>query len=641
MHRFSLLLAALLLLTAPATAQTRRPVPYPVIPSVQFQRGLDAGTRTVTGRPGPNYWLNAADYTISATLDPQTRRVRGESSVRYHNNSPDALTDVFVHLHQNLHAPGAIRNRPQKLTDGMPVSLVRVEGTDMAEAEGFLRGPGYRIQGTVMQIRLAEPIPAGGEATLEFAWDFEVPEAGAPRIGTDGDMFFVGYWYPQIAVYDDVNGWKADPYMGNGEFYADWGTFDVRLTLPEGWVMDATGVLQNPEEVLSAQTRERLARAATSDDIVHVVTEADRKAGVSTADSPDGHLTWHFKAEQVRDFAFGASASYLWDATSAVVGDRNGDGTPDRSGINAFYRPNMTTWQRSAEFAKFSIEYLSKMFMPYPYPHMTTVEGVIGGGMEFPMLTHIGGGRNDRSLFGVTFHEIGHMWFPMIVGQDEKAFTWMDEGLTSYNTNEAERDFWNDSTAWAPENQGYYRIAGTGREVESMRHADEYPPNSPARGIASYSKPAVTLHALRGLVGQEAFTTAYREYANRWMWKHPQPYDLFNTFEDVLGMDLDWFWTPLLFETWTLDQAIASVDVSNENVRVTVVDKGLTPMPLPVRVTYADGRTADQTVPVETWLAGERTAVLTFEPGTVTRVEIDPGAFLPDVDRENNRWLNE
>ncbi|MDZ4700378.1 MAG: M1 family metallopeptidase [Rhodothermales bacterium] len=629
----SALLLALLLATATADAQPRRPVPYPVIPSPQFQQGLAAGTRTETGRPGDAYWVNGADYTIAATIDPATRRLRGTSSVRYRNNAPDGLAEVYVHLHQNLHAPGAIRNRPQKLTDGMPVSLVRVNGADMTVSEGALRGPGYRIQGTVMQIRLAEPIPAGGEAALEFAWDFEVPEAGAPRIGTDGEIYFVGYWFPQIAVYDDVNGWKADPYMGNGEFYADWGAFDVRITLPEGWVLNATGTLQNPEEVLSAQTIERLARAARTDSIVPVVTEADRRAGVSTADSPNDLLTWHFTADQVRDFAFGASTSYLWDATSASTGG------PERSLIHAFYRPGLPTWTRAAEYAKFSIEYLSKMFFPYPYAHMTTVEGVIGGGMEFPMMTHIGGARTDRSLFGVTFHEIGHMWFPMVVGQDEKAFTWMDEGLTSFNTNEAAREFWNDDTVWAPEG-GYYRIAGTGREVESMRHADEYPPNSPARGIASYGKPAIALHALRGLVGQEAFTMAYREYAHRWMWKHPQPYDLFNTFEDVLGMDLDWFWTPLFFETWTLDHAILSVESTDEAVRVTVEDRGLTPMPLPVRVTYADGRTADQIVPVETWLAGERQAVLTFDAGTVVRVDIDPDQYLPDVDRVNNGWAN-
>ena len=253
------------------------------------------------------------------------------------------------------------------------------------------------------------------------------------------------------------------------------------------------------------------------------------------------------------------------------------------------------------------------------------------------MITLIGGTRNDASLFGVTFHEIGHMWFPMIVGQDEKQYTWMDEGLTSFNTNEAESSFWR-TDAWRLDEQGYYNIAGSGREAPPMRHADEYPLNSPARGIASYSKPAVALHALRGLVGQKRFMEAYREYAHRWAYKHPQPYDLFNTFEEVLGEDLDWFWISLLYNTWTLDHAIESVEQQSDAVVVTIADKGLVPMPAPVRLTYADGTIVEERVPVEHWLSDETKTTLRFEPGTVSRVEIDPEQYLPDVDRTNNTW---
>jgi len=360
---------------------------------------------------------------------------------------------------------------------------------------------------------------------------------------------------------------------------------------------------------------------------------------LSTIRSETGTLTWHFRADKVRDFAFGTSNRYVWDATSATVGDGDGDGQDDTSMIHAFYRPDQTVWQRSAEFAQFSIEHLSKTIMPYPYPHMTTVEGVIGGGMEFPMITHIGGARNDRSLFGVTYHEIGHMWFPMVVGQDEKQYTWMDEGLTSFNTNEGSSDFWQQN-AWDPAQQGYYRLAGSGLEIEPMRHADDYPDGTPARGIAGYSKPAVALHALRGMIGEAQFRPIYQEYARRWAFKHPQPYDLFNTFEDRLGEDLDWFWRTMFFETWTLDQAVAGVDQQSEQVVVTIADHGLSPMPAPVRVTYEDGHTAEQVVPVEVWLRGQRETTLTFEPGTITRIEVDPGQYFPDVDRKNNVWRN-
>ena len=259
-------------------------------------------------------------------------------------------------------------------------------------------------------------------------------------MGQDGEVFYLAYWYPQLAVYDDVSGWKADQYMDNGEFYMDYGSYEVEITVPAGWLVSATGTVQNPEAVLSEQTRARLAQAAQTRETVSIVGEDERQAGVSTASG--GMLTWRFKADDVRDFAFGTSNHYVWDATSANVGDHDGDGQNDTAMIHAFYRPDRSLWKRSAEFAQFSIEHLSQTIMPYPYPHMTTVEGIIGGGMEYPMMTLIGPGRNDRSLFGVTYHEIGHMWFPMIVGQDEKQYTWMDEGLTSFNTNEGAGAFW-------------------------------------------------------------------------------------------------------------------------------------------------------------------------------------------------------
>jgi len=634
-------LPVLLLLLAPLSvqAQKNRPIPYPVIPPPGFERALAQGTRSADGLPGPNYWTNTAEYTIKTTLSTDTRTLRGSATIRYHNNAPEALPRVAVHLRQNLHKAGAVRNRPQQLTGGLNLTDVQFKDAPLLE-RASPRQPGYSINGTVMWINLPEPIPAGGAATFSFSWNFEVPEAGAPRMGQDGEVFYLAYWYPQFAVFDDVNGWKADQYMGNGEFYMDYSSYDVTITLPEGWLVAATGVLQNPEAVLADQTRKRLAEASGNDEVVRVVQEADRGAGTATRESDTGLLSWHFKAENVRDFAFGTSDQYLWDATSARVGDRDGDGREDRSMIYSFYRPAMATWARSAEFAQYTIAFMSNQFLPYPYPHMTTVEGLIGGGMEFPMMTLIGGGRTDQSLFGVTFHEVAHMWFPMVVGQDEKQFTWMDEGLTSFNTSEGSAAFWNTNT-WDPARQSYYYIAGTGDEVEPMRHGDQYPYGTAARGIASYNKPAVALNALRGLFGQERFYQAYQEYARRWAFKHPQPYDLFNTFDNVLGEDLDWFWTTMFFNTWTLDQAIKSVERSGDAVVVTIEDRGLSPMPVPLRVTYADGTVVEETVSVEEWLKDQTEIQVRFEAGTVERVEIDPGQFLPDVDRSNNLWVSE
>ncbi len=625
-----------LLISATAFAQPR-PIPYPVIPTPQFKHALEAGTRSPDGNPGPNYWTNRADYTIDVTLDPETAILTGSETITYFNNSPDDLTNLVIHLRQNLHKEGAVRNRPQKLTGGVEVSDLTLNGTPLSEITRRDEA-GYSINGTLMYVNLPDTLTSGEQLDLSLNWHFKVPEAGAPRMGQDGEIFFVAYWYPQIAVYDDLYGWKADQYMGNGEFYMDFGNYDVALTVPAGFVVGATGTLQNANAVLSDSSLARLERAAMSRETVNIVTAPERADGVlPTVSSAEG-VTWKFRAENVRDFAFGTSDAYLWDANIAEVGDKDGDAVADTSMIHAFYRPDVSAWPRSAEFGQYSIEFLSKMFFPYPYPHMTAVEGVIGGGMEFPMMTHIGRSRSEQSLFSVTFHEIAHMWFPMIVAQDEKAYTWMDEGLTSFNTAEARAAFWNDSTQWNPERQSYYRIAGTGYEVESMRHGDQYPYGTSARGIASYNKPAVALHALRGLIGEQAFLHAYRTYANRWMWKHPTPYDLFNTFEDVLGQDLDWFWTTMFFETWTLDQSIKSVEQNSDGVFVTLEDKGLSPMPLPVRVTYEDGSIEEQVVPVEHWLAGAREITLAFNPGAVAKIEIDADMFLPDIDRSNNVW---
>ena len=620
------------LLTLPAFAQ-QRPIPYPVIPSPQFEQAVERGTRTADGHPGEAYWTNTAAYTMHAQLDPETKVLKGSQIVTYTNNSPDNIALITVHLRQNLHQEGAIRNRPQQLTGGMTVDYVSV-GDRKLEAKERLINAGYSIEGTLMYIRLPEPLLSGNDITLSIDWSFEVPEAGAPRMGQDGEVFYLAYWYPQIAVYDDLFGWKADQYMGNGEFYMGYADYDVTITVPDTWLVGATGILQNGGDMLTQQTRDRLQEASTTKETIHVVMEADKDAGSALLMGDSGTHSWNFVAERVRDFAFGTSEKYVWDATSATVDNQ----TDDRSMIHAFYRPTAGNWNRSAEFSQYSIEFLSDMFFPYPYPHMTAMEGVIGGGMEFPMMTLIGRDRTERSLFGVTFHEISHMWFPMVVGQDEKSFAWMDEGLTSYNTTEAHRAFWNDSTVWYPEKHSYFRIAGTGFEVESMRHSDQYPYGTPARGVASYNKPSVALNALRGIIGEEDFMKAYREYANRWTYKHPTPYDLFNTFNDVLDQDLDWFWTTMFFETWTHDLAVGNVEQNSDGVFVTVEDKGLSPMPAVVRVTYEDGSTTEQTIPVTVWLGGARETTLTFDPGSAQKVEIDPAGYLPDVDRENNVW---
>ncbi|PEN13649.1 peptidase [Longibacter salinarum] len=652
MHRLVPFVFVLLLLVAPAQAQqaapsgstsdeaaveTRRPIPYPIQPRPSFQRAVEKGTRTTDGTPGENYWTNYARYDLNAEITPSDSMLHGSGTITFINRSPDSLRTLALHLRQNVHAQGMERTRRAEITGGMTVENLAFDGQDMVEltsrADLRREGMGYVTDATRMRVILPQSVAPGDSVTLSTEWSFRVPGEDNFRMGQDGEVYYLAYWYPHLAVYDDVDGWVAELYQGDGEFYMGYADYELSVTVPEGWIVGATGKLQNPEEVLAEQTQSRLEQAANTSDIVNVVTEEDRGAGTATANATneDGTLTWTFQADQVRDVAFGTSAKYVWDATSAETNEGS-------SMIHSMYRPGTSQWDRSAEFSQFSIEHLSDMLMPYPYPHMTAVEGIIGGGMEFPMITLIGGNRNSpESLFGVTYHEISHMWVPMIVGTNEKRHAWLDEGTTTFNENEGASEFFGTDN-WVPSENWFYRFAGSAQEAPSMRHADLYPSDGPQRVYASYAKPGTMLHALRGVLGDETFFEAYREYVDRWAYKHPTPYDFFNTFEDVSGQELDWFWRGAFYEKWSLDHAIESVDTSGDQPTVTVEDRDNLVMPVILKATYADGETVTRKTDVTPWMNGERSVTITLPAGDLEKVELDPEAYLPDVDRTNNDW---
>ena len=632
---------------APAPAATRstdgalgaRAMALPVLEG--FELAVNRGTRTRTGVPGPRYWQQWADYKLSAELNPVSKRVTGSGTINYSNRSPDTLRTVYIQLLQNIFAPNARHNTNVPWSvEGIELGRVAAQGTTLAAAGG--EEPGYEVNGTIMRLRLPKPLPPGGTADLAFDWKLRVPPDGAPRGGQDGEVYYMNYWYPQMAVYDDVNGWQIDQYLGNAEFYMGYGNSDVRLTLPAGWLVTATGTLKNPEEVLTSQTRARLDSARSAAGVIHVVTDLDREPGRSTTAGKDGKLTWHFRAENVRDVSWAASSRYLWDATNAVVGDANNDGRPDTTLIQAFWRPEQKAnhWDESARYSRHSIEFFSKYLWPYPYPHMTAVDGPTScGGMEYPMMTCIGGQWDTLGMYEVTTHEIGHMWFPMMVGSDEKRFAWMDEGLTQFDQSQSMPDFFKGFDDEARNRKNYLEVATpAGGEVELMHHGDRFP-NYNAYGVAAYMKPATAMVALRGVLGRDLFHKAVVEYGHRWLYKHPTPYDFFDTFEDVSGRDLSWFWRTWFFETWRLDQAIDSVATVGDSVEIGIENRGRAPMPVPLVITRAGGQVDSLTVPVDVWLGGaKRTTVRVAREPAVKSVEIDPGQEFPDVNRDNQRW---
>jgi hypothetical protein len=629
---------------AVASVTARRPIPYPVVPPQGYRAAVARGTRTAAGAPGPRWWQQWASYRIDVRVDADAKTLAGSERVVYHNRSPDTLPVLVMHLHQNLYAPGSVRNEEVEVTGGVTLSRLAVGGQALAAGDG--EGPGYSIEGTRLDIRPPRPLLPGDSVAIESAWSFKIPQSGSGRMGWDrDDLIFLAYFYPQMAVYDDVVGWQADPYMSSAEFYMGYGDYDLTVDAPAGWTVVSTGELRNPDQVMPPAVLARIRQAEASDSVVHVLAPADYAAGGATLAGTGGRLRWAWHAGNVRDVAFSLSRRGHWDAGRTAVGDR--DGRADYTRVDALWRDSAPRWTRAAVDGQHSITYLSRYTgVPYPWSHMSSVEGgeIIGGGMEYPMMTLIGpySQRGDSALFGVIAHEFGHMWIPMIVGADENRYGWMDEGTTDFDEAQARNAEYPGAQDAHFEDRGHYLSAARrGYDPELMRWTNfQYPG---AYGVvASYFKPATALVALRGLIGQEAFDRGLRAFFHDWAFKHPYPWDLFHEFDRAAGRDLSWFWRTWYYETWTLDQAVAGVATGPGGATITVADRGDAPMPARLTITRANGTVERREVPVDTWLSGARTATVTVPAGAspVARVEIDAENVFPDVDRTNNVWTS-
>lgn len=629
----------------PADIVAERPIPWEVTPPPSFRAAMERGTRTPTGRPGANYWTQEADYVLRARVLPEAQRLEGSGQITYYNHSPDTLEELHLELVQNIHSEGARRHEFVEVTGGVELNRVAVEGLTLPTQDEIEEdGPHFDVTGTDLAIYPPEPVGPGSSVTIDVDWAFDIPQQGAgARMGHQGgNLVFLAYWYPVMSVYDDVEGWNTEQFTGTAEFYSEFGDYDLTIEAPEGWVVWATGELQNADDVLQPEIVERMRRAHESDEPIQVLGPED--FGRATASSSGGLLTWRFTAEQVRDAAFSVTRESIWDAARTAVGDLDGDGTTDYTTINTFYRESAPLWSEVTEYQQHAITFLSENTgHPYPWPHMTAVEGggIIGGGMEFPMMTLMGdyNERGDSALYYVTAHELAHMWIPMIVNINERRFSWIDEGFTTFNENEARTDYFPGANHYLPDQRTYAALAAQELEGEMMRPS-AYHSSTLAFGVASYTKPATVLVALRGVLGEETFDRAYHAFVDDWAYKHPYPWDLFNTFERVSGRELDWFWRSWYYETWTLDQAISDVRTEDGATTIVIRDEGLVPMPVILEIELANGETLERRIPVDTWLRGRRTATLTIDTDSpVERVSIDPKNIFPDVDLADNDWL--
>ncbi|HUP87746.1 MAG TPA: M1 family metallopeptidase [Longimicrobiales bacterium] len=614
---------------ANAAAQNQRPSLGSLVPPANFERAVKRGTRTTRGVPGPKYWINFATYRISARLDPEAKRLDGSTEINYRNFSPDTLRTLQLDLTLNIHRPDAERHEAMEPTKGVELKSVRIQGAP-ARTE---------VQGTRLIITPASPVLPGQATTIAIEYGFEIPQAGAgQRMGYSQDnLLFLAYWYPQMAVYDDMVGWHPDQFTGTSEFYSDFANYDYTIDVPAGWVLVGTGNLANAQQVLSADVYQRLQRAESSDDVVHVV-DASNMAN-ATAAGTNGRLQWHFIAENVRDVAFSVTRKSNWDAMRTPVGG----GKYTR--VDAIWRSLAPVWSNGAKMSAHAITFHSRNTgVPYPYPHMSAVEGadIMTGGMEYPMMTLIGPytGQPADALYSVITHELAHMWYPMVISTDERRYSWMDEGTTQFNENEAERDYAHVSDArfQLEDQETYLTVARSYEEGELMRRS-AYHYDPVAYEIATYEKPAAVLSALRAILGDSVFYKAYREFGNRWKYKHPYPWDMWNTFEDVSGKDLDWFWQEWYFTTWKLDQAVGAVTNTPAGALIRIDDLGGVAMPVLLTITRDGGEVVQRVIQVDAWLNGATSTTVTIPGGKVVRVEIDIGRSFPDVNRTNNVWV--
>lgn len=546
--------------------------------------------RTGSGAPGHGYWQQKVDYKIKVTLDDEKQRIIGSETVRYHNQSPDSLKYLWVQLDQNRFAEESDGNMTstgssKRMYNGSLRAILETKQGDYGHkitkvTDGNGNALTYTIVDTVMRIDLPAPLTPDQEFTFNIDWNYNIVGGktlnarGGKELYDDGNyVYFISQWFPRLATYTDADGWGTKQFLGAGEFSLEFGDYDVEITVPSDHIVGSTGTLQNPDAVLTPAQRERLIEAKSAEAPIFIVTADEAKA--NQAGKPQGNKTWHFRAENVRDFAFASSRKFVWDAQGWK---RPSDGDVVMA-MSYYPEEQMPLWDKySTASIVHTLTSYSKHTFDYPYPVSISVSGPIGGGMEYPMITSNGprvthhddgtrtySRRAKYGLIGVVIHEVGHNWFPMIVDSDERNWTWMDEGLNSYLQTLAEREWEEGYPSRRAEPRSIADYMASQNQVPIMTQSDSVV----QFGNNAYAKPAAALNILREtIVGRDLFDFAFKEYANRWKFKRPYPADFFRTIEDASGVDLDWFWRGWFYTTDHVDISIDKVTwakIENKN----------------------------------------------------------------------------
>lgn len=613
-----------------------------------IRKAFQAGTRDFTGKPGPNYWQIETDFLIKASLDPATQTITGWEKISLHNNSPDDLKNIVLRLDHNLFRPEVPRGSsvPAEITDGMVLTSLKVAGQTVdltatppmgRNAPAPTRITVSGLTRTVASINLVEPVKAGTTVELEMEWHTKLPGGTGGRGHRmtqrwDSKLFQPTQWFPRLAKYDDLRGWETSPYLGPAEFYNNFGKFDVSLTVPGGWIVTGTGVLQNANEVLTDLTRHRLDKAMTSDEEVTIVGPGEK--GTVAGDK----LTWRFTAARVNDFAWATAENFVWKGTRASI---PGKGLVP---IYMVYLPEREQYFKEAgKITRHALQFYSDLWYPYPFPQLTLQDGP-SAGMEYPMVINSNQGAAD--------HETAHQWWPMMVGTNETRYAWMDEGFNQY------MNILSDAHAEGkPYNldglgQSYGRMSGDETEAPLMWSANDA---GTGYGYQTYLKTPLMLSMLGGIVGDEAVINAMKKYTDTWAYKHPSPWDYIFFMNNELGQDLEWFWYYWLWTTESVEGSIQHVKTAKGKTTVTVHQAGQMPSPVVLKVEFEaegpaikampnakmiDATTAEVTWPASVWFDGSRTfnAVLTFGERKIKKITLDPHGRFPDKDINNNVW---
>ena len=614
MLRTSLALLLLATLAQPAAAQT------PLYQPRDIKAAFAKGTRSPDGRPGPNYWQNRARYDITVQAAPPARDIRGRETITYFNNSPDTLKQVVLRLIMNIHRPGVSRDgdaSPDYLTTGLVIDTFRVAGqTRPLPATGTLAG-----------VRLPKALAPHDSVKFAVAWHFPISKESGREGMIDPTTYFLAYFYPRIAVYDDYAGWDRLPFVDSKEFYNDFNDYTLRVQVPANYLVWATGTLQNPQQVLQPATAKRLKQSMTSDAVLHIATAADLAKKNVTAQQPLN--TWVWTAKDISDVTFGLSDHYVWDAASVIVDAK----AKRRASVQAAYADSTVDFRQSVKNAQYALGWFSNPAnwpgVAYPFPKMTAFQGFAD--MEYPMMVNDSPQKDPKFAQFVQDHEIAHTYFPFYMGINESRYAYMDEGwATTFELLIGRSENGQEAA------DKLYKMFRVNRWIHDAATAEDLPiitPSSELRagyGNNAYGKPSLSYLALKDMLGDALFKKSLHEYMDRWHGKHPIPWDYFNSMSNASGQDLTWFFNNWFFSNGYIDLAVGPVAGSS----VTVNNLGGFAAPFDMQLEYTDGtrETLHQTAAV--WRTNQQQAVITT-PKAVKSVKLDGGIFMDANEKDN------